>query len=97
MKWLKRKVAGWAIKLLASEIKDANIPLLNKAIDKLNEKTFIEMLDWLAQEVGWKYNDGVALYRIIQLGNHLGEYQPLWEEFWRKFQTSFDTETKGEN
>lgn len=90
-KWFRQKAIKWAAKLLASEIKDAKIPLLNKGIDKLNERTVIGMLEWLAQETGWKYSEGVALYRIIQLGNHLGEYQSAWEDFWKAFQKSFDT------
>jgi hypothetical protein len=84
IKWIKKGFLNIAIGTLTEAL--SKYPMVMEAIDVSNEKGIIGMLQWLADKLGWPYATGTAHDRILELGNHFGEYKGLWQHFWTTLQ-----------
>ena len=92
IRWLENKLFDMAVGLVARRIKKSSNPLTVEAIDKLNEKTILGMVEWyVGKHSGWKADQGTALSRLLEVGDNLGEVKPYWTKFWQGFQKEFDT------
>lgn len=94
-KWFKKKFLNIAVGVLANTLyKEA--PIVAEGLDVSNEKSIIGMLRWFAEKTHWPYATGTAHDRILEIGNHLGDYGDLWRHFWTTLQKKIEKQRRKE-
>jgi hypothetical protein len=94
--WIKKRFVALFFKHAGIALRDAKLPLVNRFGDISNEQSLIEALHTIGKEHDWPVASGTARSRLLELGNHFGEYDDMWRTAITAFFKPFDTEKRKE-